>query len=430
MCGNQKKVVSGWMVLALMLFSAAQSYALPAFLRRFSEDPFSKTEWRGQCATCHVNPSGGGPRNDFGQAFDKNGRAITPEFRAAWPDRFNQTAEAAPAGAVKATFVNSGKEAVLMIGNDAYRLNTAEGKLEKITPEQAAQLKGTATGKAPAATATAAVAPAEQPLRNQPTFDHTLVNLATSLPYEKGALSMRFTHRFTQAVLRVGNDCPDCGSLDELFGLDSFSYSSFGGEYGVTSRLAASIYRSPLDRTYEFGGTLQLLRGKGKEPVAAQARLTMESRRLFDDEKLKANASGEPYSRFQTWNVVLPVSRAISNVAELSVVPVFSFRANHFDTSTAKGGEGESRRHQSAIGLGASIRLRPRTAFIAEWTPRVSGYHATDSRNAFSFGLQRSTNAHVFSLVLTNTVATTTSQSIASGTPDLRLGFNIYRRLR
>ena len=156
----------------------------------------------------------------------------------------------------------------------------------------------------------------------------------------------------------------------------------------------------------------------------------MESRRLFDEKKLSPTATEEPYSRFQTWNLVFPVSRTISNVAEVFVVPAFSFRANHFDTSTPKGGEGEARRHQSAIGLGASIRLRPRTAFVAEWSPRVAGYHATDSRNAFSFGLQRSTNAHVFSLVLTNTVATTTGQSIASGTPDLRLGFNIYRRLR
>jgi hypothetical protein len=427
MLGGKMKLLFGWSLLALLMFSAADSHALPAFMRRFSEDPFSKTEWRAQCATCHVNPGGGGPRNDFGQAFDKNGRMITPEFRAAWPDHFNMTVDAAPAGPVKTTFVNGGKEAVLVIGGESYRLNTAEGKLEKLTPEQVAQL----TGASAAATTTAAsaAAPGDQPLRNQPTFDHVLVNLPTTLPYEKGAFSMHFTHRFTQPVLRVGGDCPHCGSLPELFGLDSLSYSSFGGEYAVTSRLVATVYRSPLDRTYEFGGILQLLNGKGNEPVAAQARLTLESRRLFDIDKVIADPSANPFSRFQTLNVVFPVSHAVSNVAELSVVPTFSFRANHFDSLATTGGDGEGRRNQTAIGLGASIRLRPRTAFIAEWTPRVAGYHATDSRNSFSFGLQRSTNAHVFSLVLTNTVATTTSQSIASGTPELRLGFNIYRRL-
>jgi len=422
---NSRMLFGG--LAALLVFSVVDSYALPAFMRRFSEDPFSKTEWRGQCATCHVNPAGGGPRNEFGQAFDKNGRAITPEFRAAWPDRFVLTVDAAPAGTVQTTFVNGGREAVLVIGSDSYRLNTAEGKLEKITSEQMAQLKGTTA--APPATS-AAVAPAEQPLRNQPTFGHVLVNLPTTLPYEKGAFSLHFTHRFTQPVLRVGEDCPDCGSAPELFGLDSFSYSSFGGEIGLTSRLAASIYRSPLDRTYELGGILQLLNARGREPVAAQLRLSMESRRLFDAEKLAADPSEEPFSRFQTWNASLPISRAISNVAEVFAVPTFSLRSNHFSVDTRSGGEGDARKNQGAIGLGASIRLRPRTAFIAEWTPRVGGYHATDSRNAFSFGLQRTTNAHVFSLVLTNTVATTTSQSIATGTPDLRLGFNLYRRLR
>lgn len=240
---------------------------------------------------------------------------------------------------------------------------------------------------------------------------------------------MRFTHRFTQPVLRVGEDCPNCGAFDELFGLDSFSYSSFGGEYGLTSRLAASVYRSPLDRTFEYGAVLQLLRGKGREPLAAQARLVVESRRLFEQDKACA-PDDDCMARYHTWNLVFPVSRAFSNVAELFVVPTVSLRANHFDTSTRLGAEGEARRHQTAIGLGASIRLRPRTAFVAEWTPRVSGYHATDSRNAFSFALQRSTNRHVFSMVLSNTVATTLSQGIATGTPDLRLGFNIYRRLR
>jgi hypothetical protein len=331
---------------------------------------------------------------------------------------------------VKTTFVNGGREAVLVIGNDSYRLNTVEGKFEKISADQAVSLKGAAAATAPASTQTASAAAAEQPLRNQPTFDHVLVNLPTTLPYERGAFSVNFTHRFTQPVLRVGDECPDCGGADELFGLDSFSYSSFGGQIGLTPRVGAMVYRSPLDRNYEIGGIFQLLYGRGREPLAAQLRLSMESRRLFDQDKLSSDPTEEPFSRFQTWNAALPISRAISNVAEVSVVPTFSLRANHFDPRTSSPGVGDARRNQGAVGLGASIRLRPRTAFIAEWTPRVGGYHATDSRNAFAFGLQRSTNAHVFSLVLTNTVATTTSQSIATGTPDLRLGFNLYRRLR
>jgi hypothetical protein len=62
--------------------------------------------------------------------------------------------------------------------------------------------------------------------------------------------------------------------------------------------------------------------------------------------------------------------------------------------------------------------------------PRVGGFHATESRNALSFGLQRTTNNHVFELVLSNTLGTTTSQAFSMGTRDFSLGFNLYRRLR
>jgi hypothetical protein len=125
------------------------------------------------------------------------------------------------------------------------------------------------------------------------------------------------------------------------------------------------------------------------------------------------------------------MSRAISNVAEIFVVPMMSFRANPLPPPTSPFvAEGDLRRNLGAVGLGASVRFRPRTAFVVEWLPRIGGYHATDSRNTLSFGLQRTTNAHVFELVLSNTLGTITSQAFSSGTRDFSLGFNLYRRLR
>lgn len=393
-----------------IILTGANAFALPQFLLRFSQDPFSQPEYRNKCSTCHINPKGGGARNAFGSAFEKNNHIVTPAFRLAWPDHFQSsvTSSLVPAGGgeMKATFLADEQGTILEIDGQHYRLSTKEAKLEKIEPEKAAKLVA-------APPSPAALTQPKLPLKDQPTFDHYLVNLPTTLPYERGVLSMRFTHRFENPVLGCGQNCADIG---RLYGLDGFSFSSFGGEVGITRRIAAVIYRSPLETTIEMGGVFQLLRQKGREPFAASFRVTIEGRNNFQE-------------HFTT-NLVLPISRSISNVAELFVDPMFSFHANPFASlATPFDPVGVKRSNQAAIGLGASIRFRPRTAFVMEWDPRVAGYHEIGSRNAYSFGIQRSTNGHVFELLLTNTLGTTTSRAVGFGSERFALGFNIYRRL-
>jgi len=418
-----KKTICSFALLAGILLGTTPTYALPQFSILFSQDPFSRPEFREQCSTCHINPNGGGPRNPFGTAFEKNDKMITPDLRAAWPDRFLPSTESAPvaaqAGEVKATFLASETATILQIGGEYFRLNAKEATLEKIDAQQAAQLAA-----APPVAAEQQTEP-KLPLRQQPTFDHYLVNLPTTLPYRRGALSMRFTHRFTQPVLRSGTDCPDCAGIAELYGLDSFSVSSLGGEYGITSRLAFTIYRSPLLKDYEFGGVIQLLTQEGAVPLSAAARVSLQTRRLFSLESFD-------FERFQSYNLMVPVSHSISSVAEIFVVPMASFHVNpNADLLGPSSSRGERRKHFGAIGVGASIRFRPRSAFVVDWTPRVAGgYRPDDSRHALSFGIQRTTNGHVFELTLSNTTGTTTNGAFIAGGRDFSLGFNIYRRLK
>ena len=413
---------------AYLLFVGVGAHAMPQFLERFNQDPFSRPEYRNRCSTCHINPDGAGPRNPFGTAFENNDKVITAELRAAWPDRFLSSVSTAPFPAasttIQATFLANEQETILQIGGEYFRLRSKEAKLEPMEAAEAARLTGT-----PAALpAVVASTPQEArvPLRNQPTFDHYLVNLPTTLPYARRGLSLRFNHRFAQPVLRVGADCPECGDITDLFGFDSFSFSSFGVEAGITSRFSATFYRSPLNRTYEFGGITQLLEQGGRTPLSAALRVSLETRRL-----IVTRGQDSQFERFQTVSFALPLSRAISDVAEVFAEPLLSIRANPLPPDAGPfATEGERRRNLGAIGLGASVRLRPRVAVVAEWIPRVGGFHAVDSRNALSFGIQRTTNGHVFELVLTNTLGTTTSQMGSIGSRDFSLGFNLYRRLR
>ena len=47
--------------------------------------PLYATRQGQACATCHFDPQGGGPRNDFGFQFEKNRHALTPET-GKWAD--------------------------------------------------------------------------------------------------------------------------------------------------------------------------------------------------------------------------------------------------------------------------------------------------------------------------------------------------------
>jgi hypothetical protein len=67
--------------------SAVAAFAKPAFMDRYNNDPYSKTELRGRCTVCHIG-KGGGERNDFGEAFEDAGYRITPKLRAKFPELF------------------------------------------------------------------------------------------------------------------------------------------------------------------------------------------------------------------------------------------------------------------------------------------------------------------------------------------------------
>ena len=114
------KLAAVSVIATFSFFPSVPALALPEFLVRFARDPFSRAEYRTQCSTCHANPVGGGPRNPFGTAFEKNKHVVTPEFRQAWPSHFLPSVStepvAAQSGQVKATFLANDQEMIVEIG--------------------------------------------------------------------------------------------------------------------------------------------------------------------------------------------------------------------------------------------------------------------------------------------------------------------------
>src|SRR5215813_14564536 len=86
---NSTKLLIAFFAVALFVPLAVKTAkARPEYLKIFAADPLSRPELRTKCSTCHVNPAGGGERNDFGKAFAAAGFEITPALRQRFPDRF------------------------------------------------------------------------------------------------------------------------------------------------------------------------------------------------------------------------------------------------------------------------------------------------------------------------------------------------------
>lgn len=420
-------------LLAVLMFVGGQSllFGRPEFFARFAADPFSKPEWRtAMCATCHINPKGGGPRNEFGRAFARNGFMVTPELRLNWPDRFvpSLSAETRVDGtALKAIWAAGRDDAVLVeINGEQFLVNRVLTTVEKV---EAPQVQAYLTeGQPPSATSAAPMVPTEL-LETPPTLDYYLVNMPTNRVRSPRSLHLRFTHRFSDPV------ASGTGRLRNLFGFDSFSLSSFGVEVGLLKRVSFVTYRSPYAHvtggpTIEMGPVFHILQQGERVPLSLSFRATVEGEHNFTE-------------RFTT-NLVPVLSRSFKDVLEVFLVPTFNLAVPR-RTLTADFPlvPGERRNHLITIGLGGSWRIRPRTALVAEWQPRVSGFRGLNSRNTYSFGVQRSTGRHVFGLTFSNSQSTTTTRSLTDAQStgfdatrgffdrldDFRIGFNLYRRI-
>jgi len=273
-------------------------------------------------------------------------------------------------------------------------------------------------------------------------YDYRLINVPTPKRVLRGSLNLYFTHRFTQPIKPLDQ------SARQLFGLDSFGVASFGVFYGITDKLYASAYRSPLCqrglcRTIEVGLGYHWLDEKGESPIALSTYASVEG--------------DENFTRNFTYNLQAMLGRSVTKYVNLFFSPAVHFNANgqrRFDPSassffpaTPLADTFRQDKHAGSFGFGVNARIRPSVSLLFEYTPRVgfklgrvrpiltgtqiTGFR-TESEPEIGFGIQKDIGRHSFSLTFSNTQTTTTarynSSNLVLPLSKFIIGFNLYRR--
>jgi len=281
-------------------------------------------------------------------------------------------------------------------------------------------------------------------------YDYHIVNIPTPKAVRRHSLNFHFTHRFQEQITALeGEDSDDhiARISKNLLGLDSSSVSSFGATYGITDRLYANVYRSPLCqpglcKTIEIGLGYHWLDEAGRSPLAVSTYGSVEGDQNFTER--------------YTYNLQVMIGRSVTKYLNVFFSPAVHINANGGDRFkeflgsqplAAKLKLGE---HSGSFGFGINARVRPTTSLLFEYTPRVgfklgqitpvfdpalgriTGF-TNDSEAAIGFGIEKRIGRHVFSLTFSNTQTTTTarynSSNQALGPDHFSIGFNLFRRL-
>jgi hypothetical protein len=274
-------------------------------------------------------------------------------------------------------------------------------------------------------------------------FDYRLVNVPTPKKVPRGTWNMSFTHRFSQPLQPIKESAP------ALFGFDSMSASSFGISYGITDKLYASAYRSPvcqpgLCRVIEVGLGYHIADQGGRSPIAANVFASVEGNDNFTEE--------------YTYNLQAMFSRRFGRRLFLFFSPAvhlnsngqhrFNPRPDDYSPPATVAEMFKLPAHTASFGMGALFRITPSVAAIFEFTPRKGfklghidpifddQFNVTGFRNIsqpeMGIGLQYSIGRHSFTLTFSNTQTTTTSRynssNLVLSPKHLIIGFNLFRR--
>ena len=353
---------------------------------------------------------------------------------------------AAEASRMKVTFDTTLRGVVIVeSAGERLRIDTLNNVVERI-PDATTVADATTNSRQ---TSQSASNQSESVRANEP-YDYHVINIPTPKAVRKHSLNMHFTHRFQETITPFEDEDASqhfARISQNLLGLDSSSVSSFGVTYGITDRLYANVYRSPicqpgLCKTIELGLGYHLLDESGRSPIALSVYSSVEGDYNFTE-------------RF-TYNFQAMIGRSITRFVNVFFSPAAHVNTNggnrfkEFLSSQPLISELRLGRHTGSFGFGVNARIRPSTSLLFEYTPRVGfklgeivpdfdpeigqlvGFK-NESEAAIGFGVEKRIGRHVFSLTFSNTQTTTTARYNSSNQAlppsKFSIGFNLFRRL-
>jgi hypothetical protein len=230
--------------------------------------------------------------------------------------------------------------------------------------------------------------------------DFRLVALPTTLRLPRHGSNFQLTHRFN-GNLRNGGFSQQASNL---FGLDQGAVVGFEYRFGIVRHVQAAVYRTAIDKTFQFYGKYDAVHQGASRPLSMSALASIEGGNNFQERYSPALGA--------------VVSRTVGDRFAMYATPIWVHNTAailNIDRDTF------------FVGLGGRLRLNPTVYLVAETSPRVAGYQP--DTNAFSLGIEKRAGGHLFQLNFGNGQGTTFGQTARGGFPHaLFMGFNLARK--
>jgi hypothetical protein len=241
---------------------------------------------------------------------------------------------------------------------------------------------------------------ASEPRPNQAEPSFRLVNVPTTLRLPRHRSSFDLIHRFN-GNLAEGSFSQHASNL---FGLDQGAAIGMEYRFAFTTDLQVVVYRTNIDKTFQFSSRYDVARQGESAPVSVSALVAVEGADNFQERR--SPSAG------------VAMTRTIGDVVALHVSPIWVH-----DTAALLGEE----RDTWLLGLGARLRVRPTVFVVGEMAPRLAGHSPGVAE--FSFAVEKRAGLHLFQLNVANSQGTTFGQLARGGFREsLYLGFNLTRK--
>lgn len=230
--------------------------------------------------------------------------------------------------------------------------------------------------------------------------DFRVLNLPSTLRLPVHGSSFQLTHRFN-GNLRQGSFT---GNMSNLFGLDQGAAVGFEYRFGVVRHGQAAVYRTAIDKTFQFYGKYDAVRQNQSMPVSLSALLSVEGADNFQERYSPA--------------VGVAVSRTVADRLAVYATPIWVH-----NTAALLSVD----RDTTMLGIGGRVRVSATVYLVGEVIPRVAGY--SPDKPAYGFAVEKRAGGHMFQLNFNNGQGTTFGQLARGGFADsLYLGFNLARK--